>query len=83
MWSAMCMDTSIEPQLGKIRSLSSDSCKHIREVLATDCTNLPNSGVNWVQDMEVGPLFEYGVVRYIFAYKTCVPLICMCFLGLL
>ena len=47
------VDTSIEPSLGKIRSLSADSCKHIREVLATDCTNLPNSGVYWVQDMQV------------------------------
>ena len=28
---------SIEPSMGKIRSLSADSCKHIREVLATDC----------------------------------------------
>jgi len=35
----------IEPSLGKIQSLSADSCKHIREVLATDCTNLPDSGV--------------------------------------
>ena len=44
---------SIEPSLGKIQSLSADSCNHIREVLATDCTNLPNSGVYWVQDMQV------------------------------
>ena len=43
----------IEPSLGKIRSLSADSCKHIREVLATDCTNLPNSGVYWVQGVQV------------------------------
>ena len=59
----MYMHTSIEPSLGKIRSLSADSCKHIREVLATDCTNLPNSGVYWVQDMQVGPLFGNGIVE--------------------
>ena len=38
----------IEPSLGKVESLTADSCKHIREVLATDCSNLPNSGIYWV-----------------------------------
>ena len=38
----------IEPSLGKVKSLTADSCKHIREVLATDCSNLPNSGIYWV-----------------------------------
>ena len=38
----------IEPSLGKIESLTADSCKHIREVLATDCSNIPNSGIYWV-----------------------------------
>ena len=38
----------IEPSLGKIKSLTADSCKHIRETLATDCTNLPASGAYWV-----------------------------------
>ena len=38
----------IEPSLGMAESLPADSCKHIKEVLATDCTNLPISGVYWV-----------------------------------
>ena len=38
----------IEPSLGKIEFLVANSCKHIKEVLATDCTNLPSSGVYWV-----------------------------------
>ena len=38
----------IEPSLGKVESLTAHSCKHIREVLATDCSNLPNSGIYWV-----------------------------------
>ena len=58
MWS---VDTSIEPSLGKIRSLSADSCKHIRQILATHCTNLPNSGVYWVQDMQ----------QFLYIYNVC------------
>jgi len=38
----------IEPSLGTVKSLSAGSCKHIREVLATDCTKLPNSGLYWL-----------------------------------
>ena len=38
----------IQPSLGMIESLTADSCKHIRDVLATDCINLPKSAVYWV-----------------------------------
>ena len=38
----------IEPSLGKVESLAAHSCKEIREVLSTDCSNIPNSGIYWV-----------------------------------
>ena len=38
----------IEPSLGKVESLTAHSCKEIREVLSTDCSNIPNSGIYWV-----------------------------------
>ena len=51
----------IEPSLGKVESLTAHSCKHIREVLSTDC-NIPNSGIYWVwkeNPMQVNYIYEY------------------------
>ena len=47
-WQRNTYFIRIEPSLGKVESLTADSCKHIKEVLATDCSNLPDSGLYWV-----------------------------------
>ena len=46
----------IEPSLGKVKSLCARSCKHIRESLATDCNNLPRSGLYWICCDENNPM---------------------------
>ena len=56
----------IEPSLGKVKSVSAESCKHIKEVLTTSCASPPTSGVYWVKDMQV------AIQRYI---ANCITII--------
>ena len=66
----------IEPSLGKVESLTAHSCKHIREVLATYCSNLPNSGIYWVWKEKPMKVHTLTVM------SKCVILPC-CLLGIL
>ncbi|XP_065915058.1 uncharacterized protein [Dysidea avara] len=43
----------LSPSTGKTKELSATNCKQIKEALSTDCTRSPQSGVYWVQDMQI------------------------------